>query len=138
MEAIVQWATILSPIIAVVIAIWASRSSAKETAKEIAVMQENTEKEIQRLKELAELQAEALALKVEMELIYNSLAAQQADEERNELKRVMDINQLTFREMALREFESKKSERNHKYMMTYLQELKKISVRLSQIKQHIN
>ena len=36
MDTIVQWATILSPIIAVLLAWWASRSSAKDTAKQIS------------------------------------------------------------------------------------------------------
>ena len=54
MDTIVQWATILSPIVAVVLAWLTSRSSAKAATRQIAIMQENTEKEIKILKELGE------------------------------------------------------------------------------------
>lgn len=47
MNVIVQWATILSPIIAVLIAWWMSRSSAKDTAKQIAALEESTTKQIE-------------------------------------------------------------------------------------------
>ena len=53
MDVIVQWATILSPIIAVLIAWWMSRSSAKDTAKQIAALEENTTKQIESIKELS-------------------------------------------------------------------------------------
>ena len=39
MYTLVQWATILSPIIAVLIAIWASKSSAKDTAKKLVALE---------------------------------------------------------------------------------------------------
>lgn len=138
MTTFVQLATILSPIIAVLLAWWTVRSSANDTAKELAAMQENTEKEIKQLKELVMLEIEAISLKLDAELIQKSLVAQQADEERRELNKIMNINQLTFQDMALKDFESRKPERNHKYTMAYLQELKKLRQRLNQIKQQIN
>lgn len=137
MEAIVQWATILSPIIAVLLAWWTSRSSAKESARQIAVMQENTSKEIEHLQHLAEIQVETIAINLEMQTILNSLIAQQADEERKGLKEVMDINNMTFQDMALRRFESQKPERNHKYMQAYIRELNRISSRIAQIKENL-
>lgn len=138
METIVQWATILSPIIAVLLAWWTSRSSAKDSAKQIAVMQENTSKEIEHLQHLAEIQVETIAINLEMQTIWNSLIAQQADEERKGLQEVMRINQQPFQDMALRHFESQKPERDHRYMMSYLKKLKQLSQRLNQIKQQIN
>lgn len=57
MDAIVQWATILSPIIAIVIAWWMSRSSAKDTAKQIATM-----------KELEKIQINLLQLQLDKEM----------------------------------------------------------------------
>lgn len=138
MTTFVQLATILSPIIAVLLAWWTVRSSANDTAKELAAMQENTEKEIKQLNELVMLEIEAISLKLDAELIQKSLVAQQADEERRELNKIMNINQLTFQDMALKGFESRKPERNHKYTMAYLQELKKLRQRLNQIKQQIN
>lgn len=57
MEKIVQWATILSPIIAVIVAWWMSRSSAKATEKQIAS-----------IKELARIQIETTQLQINKEL----------------------------------------------------------------------
>ncbi len=55
MEAIVQWATILSPIIAVLLAWWTSRSSAKDTERKIVKMEENTNIQLEFLRELMKL-----------------------------------------------------------------------------------
>lgn len=68
MDLIVQWATILSPIIAVAIAIWASRSSAKDTAKQIAALEESTKKQVESVKELAAMLIEVNALQIDKEL----------------------------------------------------------------------
>lgn len=68
MELIVQWATILSPIIAVLIAWWMSRSSAKDTAKQIAALEESTTKQVESIKELASMMIEVNALQIDKEL----------------------------------------------------------------------
>ena len=70
-DSIVQWATILSPIIAVLIAWWMSRSSAKDTAKQIAALEESTTKQIESIKELARLQMDASIKQVELEIEKN-------------------------------------------------------------------
>ena len=57
MDTIVQWATILSPIIAVIIAVWASRSGSRDSAKQIAAV-----------KELTKVQLELTKLKLDKEL----------------------------------------------------------------------
>lgn len=71
MNVIVQWATILSPIIAVLIAWWMSKSSAKDTAKQIAALEESTTKQIESIKELARLQMDASIKQVELEIEKN-------------------------------------------------------------------
>ena len=68
MNVIVQWTTILSPIVAVFIAWWMSRSSAKDTAKQIAALEESTAKQIESIKELARLQIEISTLQMSKEL----------------------------------------------------------------------
>jgi len=73
MDTIVQWATILSPIIAVVIAVWASRKSAKDTAKQIAVLEENNKKQLESIKRLCLLQLSAAYDTLEMSLYEYSL-----------------------------------------------------------------
>lgn len=138
MEIIVQWATILSPIIAVLIAIWAFKSNAKDTDKKIAVMQENTENEIQRLKELARLQVEAISTEMEMEMTRNRIKAQQTLDESCELSSIMSDNQLTFRDLSLQSFESRKPARDNKSLNAYIQELNRLSGKLSQIKQQLD
>ena len=57
METVVQWATILSPIIAVIIAWWMTRSSAKDAAKQITS-----------IKELAKIQIETTQIQISKEL----------------------------------------------------------------------
>lgn len=69
MELLVQWATILSPIIAVLIAWWASWSGRKDTATHISALAENTEKQIKSIKRLARLQIEVTRLQLEKELM---------------------------------------------------------------------
>ena len=73
MNVIVQWATILSPIIAVVIAVWASRKSAKDTAKQIAAIEESTKKQMESMKRLSLLQLSAAYDALEMSLYEYSL-----------------------------------------------------------------
>ena len=58
MNTIVQWATILSPIIAVVIAWWMSKSSTRAANKQIAAM-----------KELEKMQIKLLQLQLDKELL---------------------------------------------------------------------
>lgn len=57
MDTIVQWVAILSPIIAVLIAVWTSRSGARDTAKQIAAV-----------KELTKVQLELTKLELDKEL----------------------------------------------------------------------
>lgn len=68
MDTIVQWATILSPIIAVVIAIWASRSSAKDTAQKITALENNTKKQIDSIKDLSKIQIKTTQIQINKEL----------------------------------------------------------------------
>ena len=65
---IVQISAILSPIIAVLLAWWASKSSAKDTAKQIAALEESTQKQVDSIKELARLQIELSTLQMSIEL----------------------------------------------------------------------
>ncbi len=60
MDIVVQWATILSPIIAVLIAWWTVRSSAKDTAKKISKLEESTREQIAALEESTKKQIAAL------------------------------------------------------------------------------
>lgn len=76
MEIIVQWATILSPIIAVVLAWWMSRSGARDTAKMVAT-----------IKELTQMQFKLTCIQVEKELLDAEARYDLAS------KRVSDVNE---------------------------------------------
>lgn len=138
-ELIVQWATILSPIIAVIAAWLTSRSTSRDAAKQIKAMQEGTQKEIESLNKLAELQVQILAVQMEMEQIKCNLTANKAAEEKARIRDIMNTNQMDFRNMMLKDFEAKKPERDYNYAVTYLRELnslrEKINIIQEQIKQ---
>ena len=85
METIVQFATILSPIIAVVLAWWTSRSSARS-------LQESTQKEIQSLKELAAIQIETTILEMEYEFFKAETMMKDYHDEIEELQ--MELQKL--------------------------------------------
>ena len=89
MNVIVQWATILSPIIAVLIAWWMSRSSAKDTAKQIAALEESTNKQVESIKSLSKQQIEASIKMVELEIEKNLFLAKQAQLEWNGNKNIL-------------------------------------------------
>jgi len=68
METIVQWATILSPIIAVLIAWLMIKSSANDTATKIAALEESTNKQIESIKKLTEIQLNIKLLEIQKDL----------------------------------------------------------------------
>lgn len=138
MEAVVQWATILSPIVAVFLAWYAGKSTANATARQIQAMREGTSEEVENLRKLANLQVETLAVELEREQIKTSLWSQQNEEERTEINRILDCNQLDFRKMMMNDFNAKKPVRDQKYIDAYLRELNRLSGKLNEIKQQLN
>lgn len=138
MNIIVQWATILSPIIAVILAWWTGRSTSKAASKQIQIMQESTQKEVESMKKLASLQVEILAMQLELEQTKSHLLAKQYAEEKVEISRIMGINQLDFRNLAMSDFNAKKSERDQKYLIAYIRDLDNLSKKLDSIKKQFN
>ena len=90
MYTLVQWATILSPIIAVLIAIWASRSSAKDTAKKLVALEESTKIQVESVKELTKIQIEITKLQLQKELWEANLRYSQT------AQRVADVKNRQF------------------------------------------
>ena len=138
MEAVVQWATILSPIVAVLLAWWTSRRSAKDTDLKIKAMRESTAEEVEKLTQLANLQVQALALELELEQVRNQVAAEQAKDEGAEISHILEINQIDFRKLAMASFEAKKPLRDSNYLNAYLKQLNRLSGKLYEIKQQLN
>ncbi len=90
MDIIVQWATILSPIIAVLIACWTVWSSSKDTAKKMTALEESTTKQVESIKELAQIQIELSVLQGNAELKkiaarHKSLTKKVSDETWNDM-----------------------------------------------------
>ena len=68
MNTCVQWATILSPIIAVIIAVIAGYLNSKSTHKHISALEDSTAKQIESIKRLAKLQTEIATIQMDKEL----------------------------------------------------------------------
>ena len=141
MNVIVQWATILSPIVAVFIAWWMSRSSAKDTAKQIAALEESTTKQIESIKQLARLQMDATIKQVELEIEKNVLLAKQAQQEWEGIEEINNsgmAHMLEWREEITRRFNEKKPERDYHLYSQFIKDLEKIKKGLVASKKNLN
>ena len=138
---IVQWATILSPIIAVGAAIWASVSSSKDTAKKIAALEDSTTKQVESVKELSRQQIDASVKQVELEIEKNLVLAMHARQEREE---IIEINNGAFayltewKNQAMMEFQEKKPERDYKLYCEFIKKLESIKQELITNKNKLN
>ena len=61
-------AIIIALIVPIGVAVWTVRSSAKDTAKQIAALEESTAKQIESIKELARIQIEITSIQLQKEL----------------------------------------------------------------------
>lgn len=61
-------AIIVALIVPIAVAIWTVKSSAKDTAKQIAALEESTTKQIESIKELARIQIEITSIQLRKEL----------------------------------------------------------------------
>ena len=133
MNVIVQWTTILSPIVAVFIAWWMSRSSAKDTAKQIAALEESTTKQIESIKELARLQMDASIKQVELEIEKNLFLANQAQQEWEGIKEINNsgmASQVQWKEIRMQQFREQKPERDYHLYSQFIKDLEKIKKEL--------
>lgn len=129
MNVIVQWATILSPIIAVLIAWWMSNSSKEDTAKQIAALEESTTKQIESIKVLARLQMDASIKQVELEIEKNQLLAKQAMQEWEEIDKINNsgmASQVQWKEIRMQQFREQKPERDYHLYSKFIKDLETI------------
>ena len=141
MNVIVQWTTILSPIVAVFIAWWMSRSSAKDTAKQIAALEESTTKQIESIKELARLQMDASIKQVELEIEKNLFLAKQAQQEWVEIDQINNsgmASQVQWKEIRMQQFREQKPERDYHLYSQFIKDLEKIKKELLASKKKLN
>ena len=140
MHTLVQWATILSPIIAVLIAIWASRSSAKDTAKNLVALEESTNKQVESVKELTKIQIEITKLLLEKELWEANLRYNQTDqsiktENNNHIAqyRASEINTSTLREIMMKDLE-----KNRVFSKEQIAVLKELISQVTELSKKVN
>ena len=129
MELIVQWATILSPIIAVLIAWLMSRSSAKDTAKQIAAHEESTTKQVESIKALSKQMIEASIKQVELEIEKNLLLATQAKQEWEGIQNINNggLSHISeWRNGVMKQFQEQKPERDYHLYSKFIKELETI------------
>lgn len=123
MEIIVQWATILSPIIAVILAWWMGRSSAKQTAKQVAS-----------IKELEKIQINLLQLQIDKEMNEAKVLREQASDKVDSMRNSYMLGGLadSFRQVQERKTDIENEKEYHSerlqwlyYCQTRLNEMKK-------------
>lgn len=139
---IVQWATILSPIISVVVALFVSWANSRDVKKQIGAVKElscqtidNTSKEVESIKQLSKLQIEASIKQVELEIAKYQLLAKQAQQE---VEKIESINtsvlacQPAFRENVMGQFKEGKPQRDLRLYSEFIQRLNSIKTGLEQ------
>lgn len=133
MTEVVQWATILSPIIAIIIAVVAIYFSSRDTNKKIAAIEENTAKQIKSIKELSRLTIEAALKQVDLECAKYLYITKQAQQEKDGLDEVLNSgfsHMSEWREGAIKNFQIKKPERDYELTLKFIKELEKFKQRL--------
>ena len=141
MKFIVQWATILSPIIAVLIAWWMSKSSAKATDKKIAALEDSTNKQVENIKKLAKLQVDIMVKRAELEAGKNLFYARQAKQEADGINEILNSgwsHMVEAKEMSIQNFREKKPERDYELYCKFIKELEKFQERINELKKEID
>ena len=134
-------ASIASPLVAVFIAWWTSISSAKDTAKQIAALEESTTKQVESIKELARLQMDASIKQVELEIEKNLFLANQAQQE---MEGIRNINQSgmahisAWKDGVTRQWYENKPERDYHLYSKFIKDLKTIKKGLEVSKKKLN
>lgn len=129
MEIIVQWATILSPIIAVVLAWWMSRSGARDTAKMVAT-----------IKELTQMQFKLTCIQVEKELLDAEARYELASKREKEMdEKISSLKQVGWYDDTMPKREEKKKDfsSEREYQMKHLDVLHNMCERLDTIQKSI-
>jgi len=122
MDTIVQWATILSPIIAVLVAVWVVISSKKDT-----------DKQIESIKALSRQQIDATIKQVELEIEKNLLLAKQAKQEWEGVQSINNsglAHMVEWKNGVMQNFMEKKPERDYKLYCTFIKDLERIKQEL--------
>ncbi|MBO2524686.1 MAG: hypothetical protein CW341_03140 [Bacteroidetes bacterium] len=140
---IVQWATILSPIISVIIAVFVTWANSRDVKKQIEAVKElshqtidNTSKEVESIKQLSKLQIEASIKQVELEIEKYQLLLKQTKQEYEGIESINASECLSynavFREYEINQFKDGKPQRDLKLYSEFIQRLNSIKKGLEQ------
>lgn len=128
-------AIIIALIVPIGVAIWTVRSSAKDTAKKIAALEESTQKQIDSIKELSRQMIETTIKQVELQIHNNLTRAKQAKQEWEGIQEINNSgmpNLKEWKDAAMNKLSENKPERDYKIycdVIKELEELKKALVR---------
>jgi hypothetical protein len=134
-------AIIIALIVPIGVAIWTVRSSAKDTAKQIAALEESTTKQIESIKELSRLQMDASIKQVELEIEKNLFLAKQAQQEWEGIQSINNSGlsgNATWSEMVKKQYQEKKPERDYQLYSQFVKELQGIKQSLVASKKKLN
>lgn len=129
MDLIVKWSSILSPLIAVIIAVGSGISSRKATAKQLSAIKDSTTKQVESIKALSKQMVEASIKQVELEIEKNQLLAKQAMQEWEEIDKINNsgmASQVQWKEIRMQQFREQKPERDYHLYSKFIKELETI------------
>lgn len=122
-------AIIIALIVPIGVAIWTVRSSAKETAKQIAALEESTTKQVESIKALSKQMIEASIKQVELEIEKNQLLAKQSMQEWEEIDKINNsgmASQVQWKEIRMQQFREQKPERDYHLYSKFIDDLEAI------------
>ena len=134
-------AVIIALIVPIGVAIWTVRSSAKDTAKQIAALEESTTKQVESIKALSKQMIEASIKQVELEIEKNLFLAKQAKQEWEEIDKINNgglSNIVEWKNEMMKRFQEGKSERDYHLYSKFAKELNVIKKRLEANKLKLN
>ena len=122
-------AIIIALIVPIGVAVWTVRSSAKDTAKQIAALEESTNKQVESIKSLSKQQIEASIKMVELEIEKNLFLAKQAKQEWEEIDKINNgglSNIVEWKNEMMKRFQEGKPERDYHLYSKFINDLEAI------------
>lgn len=117
-----------------------SRDSKKDTVRQIAALEESTNKQVESIKALSKQMVEASIKQVELEIEKNLLLAKQAKKEWEGIKDIKEngLPQLEWRKMVMQDFRDNKPERDYNLYCKFIKQLEVIKKDLEANKMKLN
>ena len=134
-------AIIIALIVPIGVAIWTVRSSAKDTAKQIAALEESTTKQVESIKALSKQMIEASIKQVELEIEKNILLATQAKQEWEGIQNINGSSMSHIDEWkkgVMKQYQEQKPERDYHLYCKFIKELETIKKGLEDNKKKLD